>query len=43
MIEINLYTRRPELNDRTFKSSSDETIVEKSMKFCVVHNEGMGI
>ena len=38
-----LYTGCPKLNDPILKSSTNETIAEKVVKFCVVHNEIMRI
>ena len=40
---IHEYTGCPKLNDFTLKSFTNETILEKIVKFCVGHNEGMGI
>ena len=38
-----LYTLCLKLNDSTLKPSTDETIAEKILKFCIEHDEGMGI
>ena len=38
-----MYTGCPKLNFPTLKLSKDETNVQKLMKFCAGHNEGMGI
>ncbi|GFX86409.1 hypothetical protein TNCV_2562981 [Trichonephila clavipes] len=37
------HTRCTQLNDPTSKLSTDETIVQKVVKCCVRHKEGMGI
>ena len=42
-MDIQGYTLLQKLSHPTLKSFSDEIIAEKIIRFCVLHNESMGI